>query len=77
MKKINWSFLLDKAKLFIAKAIRWLFTLVGILFFPIFVVAWFLHKIARLLLAISYLFMLDWHKAKDIIVNMFSRYGRL
>lgn len=52
------------------KQIIW--TILGILYYPIYAAAWLLHKIARLILAIAYIFMLQKQLAKDIITNFFK-----
>ena len=36
---------------------------IGVIYFPIYLTAWILHVVARLLLAIAYLFMLQPHVA--------------
>ena len=48
----------------------------SIFYFPIYIIAWILHKIARLLLAISYFGMLDWRIGKDILNNLFKWHGK-
>ena len=46
-----------------------------IFYLPFFIVFFILLKLARLVLAIAYAGMLDFRKARDIIKNMFDRYG--
>lgn len=46
-----------------------------ILYLPLFIVFFILLKLARLVIAIAYAGMFDFHKARDIIKNMFDRYG--
>ena len=46
-----------------------------ILYLPFFTVFFILLKLARLVLAIAYAGMFDFRKAKDILKNMFDRYG--
>lgn len=46
--------------------------IVGLIYFPIFFIAWVLHVIARLLLSISYLGMLNGRIAKDIFKSIFK-----
>lgn len=47
-----------------------------ILYFPAFIAFWLLHKIARLLLAISYFGMLEKNVGKDIIRYLFVWHGK-
>lgn len=44
----------------------------GILYFPIYLLAWVLHKIARLMLAIAYFGLLSKQAGKDIIKSLFK-----
>lgn len=44
---------------------------VGTIYFPIYLSAWFLHIIARILLAIAYLFMLQPHIARNVFSSVF------
>lgn len=44
---------------------------VGTIYFPIYLSAWFLHIIARILLAIAYLFMLQQHIARNVFSSVF------
>lgn len=56
--------------------IKFLWTLAGIFYCPIYVLAWILHKLARLILAISYFGMLNKQAGKDIIKYLFKWHGR-
>ena len=47
--------------------------ILGIIYYPIYAIAWLLHKVARLLLAIAYFFMFQGHLAKDIITHLFKK----
>lgn len=47
-----------------------------VLYFPIFVAFWILHKIARCLLAASYFGMFETRMAKDILKYLFNWHGR-
>lgn len=58
------------------KVLKFLWRYVGVLYFPIYLLAWVLHKIARLVLAISYFGMLEKRVGKDIIKSLFKRHGR-
>lgn len=51
--------------------------LVGIMYFPIYLSAWLLHIIARCLLALAYLFMLQPHIAKNVFNSVFITNMRL
>ena len=54
------------------KVLKFLWRYVGVLYFPIYLLAWVLHKIARLMLAISYFGMLEKRVGKDIIKSLFK-----
>lgn len=58
------------------KALKLLWDIIGIFYFPIYLLAWVLHKIARLLLAISYFGMLHKQYGKDIIKSLFVWRGK-
>ena len=45
--------------------------ILGILFFPVFVLGWFLHKASKLILAMSYMFMLDMSSAYKTMKRFF------
>jgi len=51
--------------------------LIGVIYFPIFLLAWLLHIIARCLLAIAYFFMLQPHIAKNVFSSVFVTNMRL
>lgn len=58
--------------------IIWVVTwILRIIYFPVYCLAWLLHKVARLLLAIAYFGLLDWKKGVDIIKSLFTNYGKL
>lgn len=46
------------------------------LYAPIYIVSWGVHKIARLLLAISYFGLGEFRKGRDIIQYLFKKHGR-
>lgn len=50
--------------------------LLEILYFPIYTASWILCKFARLLLGISCFGILESQKGKDILTNLFKKYGR-
>ncbi len=54
------------------KVLKFLWEFFGVLYFPIYVLAWALHKIARLTLAISYFGMLEPRIGKDVIKSLFK-----
>lgn len=58
------------------KVLKFLWRCVGILYFPIYLLAWVLHKIARLMLAVVYFGLLNKQAGKDIIKSLFKRHGR-
>lgn len=47
-------------------------TIVGLIYFPVFFAAWLLHIVARLILAISYLGLLNGQRAKDVFKSLFK-----
>lgn len=49
-----------------------IWSILGAFYYPIYATAWLLHKVARLVLAIAYFFMLQKRIAKDIIINLFK-----
>ena len=55
------------------KVLKFLWRCVGVLYFPIYLLAWVLHKIARLMLAIAYFGLLNKQAGKDIIKNYFDK----
>lgn len=54
-----------------------MWTIVGILYAPIFILAWLLKPIARLLLAISYFGLLDGKIGKAVFKSMFKMYSKI
>ena len=58
------------------KVIKAVWDILGIVYFPIYLLAWLLHKVARFLLAMSYFGMLQKQYAKDIIKSLFAWHGK-
>lgn len=58
-------------KKLIKRVVKLLFCLLGIIYYPVYVLCWVLHIIARLLLSISYLGLLDRQRAKNIFKSLF------
>lgn len=58
------------------KVIKFLWWCLGVIYAPIYVVSWLLHKVARLILAISYFGMLQKTTGKDIIKYLFAWHGK-
>ena len=58
------------------KMLKFLWRVLGWAYAPVYVLAWLLHKVARLILAVSYYGMLERRIAKDIIKSLFTWYGR-
>lgn len=54
------------------KVLKFLWRFAGVFYFPVYVLAWALHKVARLVLAISYFVMLEKQVGKDIIKSLFK-----
>ncbi len=46
-------------------------TLVGLVYSPVFIAAWLLHIVARLLLSISYFGMLNASTGQDVLKSIF------
>ena len=46
-------------------------TLVGLIYSPIFIASWLLHIISRLLLSISYFGMLNGQRGRDVFKSLF------
>lgn len=44
----------------------------SIIYFPIYVFAWLLHKVARILLAVSYFGLIQKKQGMDILKNLFK-----
>ena len=55
---------------------KFIWQALGILYFPIYTIFWALHKIARLILALSYFGMLEKQIGKDIVKSLFSWHGK-
>lgn len=49
----------------------------GVIYAPVYALSWVLHKLARLLLAIAYVGLLEGRMARDIIKYMFRPHGRI
>lgn len=58
------------------KVLKSLWKCAGILYFPVYILAWILHKIARFMLAIAYFGLLNKQIGKDIIKSLFKWHGR-
>lgn len=58
------------------KVIKFLWQYFGVIYAPIYVAFWLLHKVARLILAISYFGMLQKTTGKDIIKYLFAWHGK-
>lgn len=71
-EKVETIMVIKKMK----KVLKFLWRYVGILYFPIYLLAWVLHKIARLTLAIAYFGLLNKQTGKDIIKSLFKWHGR-
>jgi hypothetical protein len=58
------------------KIAKFVWKCVGWIYFPIYILFWILHKVARLVLAISYFGMLEKTVGKDIIKHLFIWHGK-
>lgn len=58
------------------KILTWIITsigfIVGVLYYPFYVIGWVMHKIFRFGLAISYFLMFRWRMAIDILKHLFK-----
>lgn len=55
---------------FAGKVLRALWITLGVLYFPVYAAGWLMHMVARSVLALSYLLMLDGRKALDIMRSL-------
>lgn len=55
--------------------IKLIWNLLGIAYFPIYLTAWFLLLVFRILLAITYVLMLDFTQAKNIVRYTFTPFS--
>ena len=63
----------DSKKLAIATAIcSTIGFIIGVAYYPIYATAWVAHKVARLVLAISYFLMFRWRIGYDILRHFFK-----
>lgn len=53
-----------------------IWSVLGVCYIPIYILSLVLHKVARLLLAVSYFGMLDYRTGKDILKYMFTWHGK-
>lgn len=60
----------------IRKIGKFLWLILGYIYYVIYTLSWLLHKVARLLLAISYFGMLNKRMAKDILKSLIVGYGK-
>ena len=58
------------------KVLKFLWGFAGVFYFPVYALAWVLHKVARFALAISHFGMLEKQAGKDIIKSLFKWHGR-
>lgn len=58
------------------KVLKVIWQMLGVIYFPVYVAFWLLHKLARLLLAISYFGMLEKRIGKDIMAHLFDWHGK-
>ena len=58
------------------KIIKHFWRVLGAVYFPVYAVFWLLHKVARIILAVSYFGMLDKTIGKDIIKQLFIWHGK-
>ena len=58
------------------KILKVVWRILEVIYFPVYIAFWLLHKIARFILAISYSGMLEGRIAKDILKSLFKWHGR-
>lgn len=58
------------------KVLKIIWRILGVIYAPVYIASWLLHKVARLVLAISYFGMLEKQIGKDIIKYLFIYNGR-
>lgn len=58
------------------KVLKIIWRILGVIYAPVYIASWLLHKVARLVLAISYFGMLEKRIGKDIIKYLFIYNGR-
>lgn len=58
------------------KIARFTWICLGAVYVPVYIAFWLLHKVARLVLAISYFGMLEKTVGKDIIKHLFAWHGK-
>ena len=58
------------------KVLKVIWRMLGVIYAPIYVAFWLLHKVARLLLAISYFGMFEKQVGKDIMSHLFDWHGK-
>ena len=58
------------------KIAKFIWIYLGALYAPVYIASWLLHKVARLVLAISYFGMLEKAIGKDIIKYLFIWHGK-
>ena len=58
------------------KIAKFVWICIGVVYAPVYIASWLLHKVARLTLAISYFGLLNKQAGKDIIKSLFKRHGR-
>lgn len=63
-------------KAIVNKIAKFIWQILKYAYFPLYVIFWVLHKLARILLAISYFGMLEKQIGKDIISHLFKWHGR-
>lgn len=54
------------------KVLKIIWRILGVIYAPVYIASWLLHKVARLVLAISYFGMLEKRIGKDIIKYLFT-----
>ena len=58
------------------KIAKFIWICLGVVYAPVYIASWLLHKVARLVLAISYFGMLEKTVGKDIIKHLFAWHGK-
>lgn len=58
------------------KIAKFVWICLGVVYAPVYIASWLLHKVARLMLAIAYFGLLNKQAGKDIIKSLFKWHGR-
>lgn len=72
-QKINLKAMVKKNLIALVKFVWYV---IAVAYAPIYIISWLLHKVARLLLALSYFGLLEKRFGADIIKSLFTYHGQ-